>query len=98
MADLRKLARGKACNLRFPTVCESNNETVVLCHLKIGWHGSSKPPDICGVYGCMSCHSVLDGRNTHTGWTKDQIHAMAFRGYLEQIRDYLDTGIIKVCP
>ena len=61
--NLRNLANGQQCQLRFPG-CRGRSETVVLCHVRRGGVAGigQKPPDLCGVYGCAACHDVMDGR------------------------------------
>lgn len=63
MSRLRKLARGQACTARLPG-CLGDSETVVLCHIRRGNIAGigQKPPDLCGFFGCMACHSLADGR------------------------------------
>lgn len=48
MADLRKAARGRECQVRIPGVCNGNPETTVLAHIRIaGLCGTGiKPPDL----------------------------------------------------
>jgi hypothetical protein len=92
--DLRKLARGKDCVLRLPTICTRDPTTTVLCHIKRGWYGSLKPPDICAVYGCHACHAVIDGR-TKTDWTRQEVDSMILRALIEQLSDYSSKGIVK---
>ena len=95
MTDLRELARGKYCVLRLPTICTRDKETTVLCHIKRGWCGSSKPPDVVGVWGCHACHAVIDGRNTHTGWSREEIDSMILRALCEQLTWYSDNGYLS---
>lgn len=80
--NLRKLAQGKPCYLRFDGC--SNPESVVLCHLRIGGIAGigQKPEDICGLPGCMNCHSILDGR-TQTNMLHMEIRAVALRGFVQ---------------
>lgn len=65
--DLRKLAKGKDCQVRIVGVCNFDPTTTVLAHIRRG--GTSgvgmKPPDLCGVWACSSCHDYIDGRR----WT-----------------------------
>jgi len=70
MVDLRKLAKGKECQLRLHhdnghAICNFDSSTVVLCHVRIGLVGGMgrKPPDLCGLYACSECHAVIDRRN-----------------------------------
>ena len=48
MADLRKAARGRECQVRIPGVCNGNPETSVLAHIRLtGLCGTgTKPPDL----------------------------------------------------
>jgi len=93
--DLRALARGKPCYLRIPMICNRLPDTTVLCHLKgWGWVASMKPPDICAVYGCSACHDVIDGRNQHHGYTRDQLAGFILRALLEQLTHYANVGIL----
>ncbi|QRN32627.1 nuclease domain-containing protein [Pectobacterium brasiliense] len=60
---LRESARGQACTLQISGICNANPETTVLCHLPSPTHGMGyKGDDFWAVYGCSSCHDVIDGR------------------------------------
>ena len=62
--NMRKAARGKACTLRIPTVCNGNPETTVLAHVRRPWNAGvgMKPSDLHAVFACSACHDELDGR------------------------------------
>jgi len=62
--NLRKLAKGKACQLRLPGVCNFYIETTVLAHVRRGGVAGygEKPPDLCGIHACSACHDAMDGR------------------------------------
>jgi hypothetical protein len=64
MADLRKAARGRECQVRIPGVCNGNPETTVLTHIRIaGLCGTGiKPPDLIAAIACSSCHDEIDRR------------------------------------
>ncbi|MBB6652105.1 DUF1364 domain-containing protein [Proteus mirabilis] len=66
MANLRKEARGRECQIRIPGVCNGNSETVVLAHYRMsGICGTGiKPNDIFGTWACSACHDESD-RRTH---------------------------------
>lgn len=66
MADLRKAARGRECQVRIPGVCNRNDETSVLAHIRIaGLCGTGiKPPDLIATIACSACHDEID-RRTH---------------------------------
>ena len=61
---LRDSARGEECTLRIHPYCNGNPETTVLCHLPSGSGMGQKSPDWFAVYGCSSCHDIIDRRNT----------------------------------
>lgn len=55
MADLRKAARGRECQVRIPGVCNGNPETSVLAHIRLtGLCGTgTKPPDLIATIACL---------------------------------------------
>lgn len=63
--DLRKFAKGKACQLRLPGICNFDTETTVLAHVRRGGVAGmrQKPPDLCGIHACSACHNAMDGRS-----------------------------------
>jgi len=63
MQNLRKLARGRDCQIRLPGVCSGDTDTVVLCHMPGGGMGG-KRHDLFAAYGCSSCHDEVDRRTT----------------------------------
>ncbi|WP_404273574.1 DUF1364 domain-containing protein [Yersinia similis] len=64
MANLRKEARGRECQIRIPGVCNGNPETVVLTHYRLaGTCGTGiKPSDEQAAWGCCTCHDECDRR------------------------------------
>jgi Protein of unknown function (DUF1364) len=93
--NLREYAKGRPCLLRVPNYCAPGpeNETVVLCHIKRGWFGSLKPPDIVAVWGCRACHDVIDGRQV-TLLTREAIDSIILRALCEQLCTYDREGIL----
>lgn len=59
---LRDSARNEECTLQIHPYCNGNPETVVLCHIPSGSGMGQKSPDWFAVYGCSSCHDIVDGR------------------------------------
>nr|PZN74544.1 MAG: DUF1364 domain-containing protein [Pseudomonadota bacterium] len=94
MTDLRKLARGQPCQLRLPGICNHDNETTVLAHVKAGWCGSSKPPDICGIWMCSNCHDVFDGRR-YSEYSRTELDAEALRALTQQLVWYVRHGVVR---
>lgn len=91
--NLRTLARGKPCMCRFPGICNGNPETTVLAHLKRGgWCGSVKPPDVCGVWACSSCHDAIDGR---VKVDRKLLDADILGALCRQLVEYVKLGVVK---
>lgn len=66
MSALRKLARGRDCQVRIPGVCNFDPDTTVLAHYRLaGLCGMGlKSHDLFGAWACSSCHDEID-RRTH---------------------------------
>jgi hypothetical protein len=76
-------------------VCSGNRETTVLAHLKNGWYGSLKPPDIVAVHACSDCHDAIDGRSHPEHLTREEIDLAAYRGLCEMLCYYVREGIVS---
>lgn len=63
MTDLRKLAKGRECQVRLDGICNHNPETTVLAHYRMaGTCGTGiKPNDLQGAWACSSCHAAEHG-------------------------------------
>lgn len=60
--NLRRLAKGRECQVRLPGVCNGNPETTVLAHYRLaGISGiGMKSPDLIGAWACSDCHYTVD--------------------------------------
>lgn len=92
--NLRKLAEGRDCKLRLPGVCNRDSSTVVLCHIKRGWCGSLKPPDVVAVWGCSACHDVID-RRVGNPWSEHELDSMILQALCEQLVTYTQERVIR---
>jgi hypothetical protein len=91
MTDLRQLARGRACTIRVPDVCNRDPQTTVGCHFRlIGLAGMGmKPSDLHIAFGCSACHTYVD---TH----KDAATQLAFAHGVMRTQDQLvKEGVIR---
>ena len=64
MKSLRTFANGKPCMCRFVGICNWDESTTVLAHIRranIAGMGQ-KPPDTCAVWACSACHDAIDSR------------------------------------
>jgi hypothetical protein len=61
---LRTLANGQQCLVRIPDICCWDASTTVLAHIRRAGNAGvgQKPPDICGVFACRTCHDEIDRR------------------------------------
>lgn len=91
MTDLRKLARGQPCRVRLPGICNRDPNTTVLAHIKHGWYGSIKPPDIIAVHACSACHDAMDRRRRDI--SVDEVDLAVFRGLCEMLYFYVKNDI-----
>lgn len=93
MTDLRKLAKGQECKVRLPGICNFNDETTVLAHIRLGYFGiGKKPSDWCGVHACSACHDELDRRTRRMD--KTQVESDTLRALCEQLQWYVDKGLL----
>ncbi len=97
MSKLRELARGQACLVRIPGVCNFNPETTVLAHIRLASTAGmgQKPPDTCAVWACSSCHDVIDQRAK--GYTSDEIDVMLLEALVRQLAWYDKHEVLTVC-
>ncbi|TGB86513.1 hypothetical protein CRG95_05845 [Escherichia sp. E4208] len=95
MADLRKAARGRECQVRIPGVCNGNPETTVLAHYRMAGicRTGMKPDDLIGAWACSACHDEID-RRTHfvdAAYAKE----CALEGMARTQVIWLEEGVIK---
>jgi hypothetical protein len=84
--NLRKLAEGQVCSVRLPG-CQHSPETVVLAHIRranIAGTGQ-KPPDLCACFACMSCHSIIDGRESLANLGRAELDSYILHGLLRTL-------------
>ncbi|KLU14709.1 MULTISPECIES: DUF1364 domain-containing protein [Xenorhabdus] len=94
MANLRKEARGRECQVRIPGICNGNSETVVLAHYRMaGICGTGmKPPDLLGAWACSACHDEIDRRTRLTD--VDYAHMAHLEGVIRTQAVLLSEGKI----
>ncbi|WP_099133224.1 DUF1364 domain-containing protein [Xenorhabdus ehlersii] len=94
MANLRKEARGRECQVRIPGICNGNSETVVLAHYRMaGICGMGmKPPDLFGAWACSCCHDEIDRRTSLT--ETDYAHMAHLEGVIRTQSILLSEGKI----
>jgi len=96
MTDLRKLARGRDCQVRLEGICNFDPDTTVLAHYRLGGACGMglKPHDLLGAWACSSCHDEIDRRT----WNLDSdITARAhLEGVLRTLVVLIKEGKIKI--
>ena len=99
--NLRKLAERQECMLRLPGICNHNPETTVLAHIRNQWFGAgSKPPDICAIFACSSCHDAIDGRANPNVFAEmahkgESYHKYILDAVMRQLHWYVKNDILK---
>ena len=93
---LRDSARGEDCTLQIHPYCNGNPETVVLCHLPSGSGMGQKSPDWFAVYGCSSCHDLIDNRTRQNGIDSIEIRYYSHRALFRTWSRMIEKGLIKI--
>lgn len=89
--NLRNHARAKECKVRIPGICNRDDTTTVLAHLRLaGITGAGqKAPDILGAHACSCCH-------TATEKTQDLTLKVAFyEGIFRTQYELIKEGVLK---
>ena len=93
---LRKEAKGRPCMVRIPNICNFNNETVVLAHIRLqGVSGMGmKSPDLLGAWACSACHDEIDGRTHKSGMSHDELRLAHYDGMARTIAKLHKEGLV----
>jgi hypothetical protein len=94
--NLRKLAKGRECQIRIPLHCLRTNETVVGCHVRmIGLSGMGmKSDDLFIAHGCFMCHAICDGQR-NSEFTADERRLFLLEGMVRTQAILLREGAIQ---
>ena len=77
--------------------CNCDPETTVLCHINCEDKGMGiKSPDWWAVYGCSTCHDIIDGRRTEGDITVSGIQMYSLRALYRTHKRMIEKGLIKV--
>lgn len=95
MSRLRKAARGRECQVRIPSICNGNPETVVLAHFRMaGLCGvGMKPHDLIGAWCCSACHDEID-RRTRT-ISADEARRCHLEGVVRTLNTLIAEGAVR---
>ncbi|QBJ32912.1 DUF1364 domain-containing protein [Hafnia alvei] len=96
MANLRKEAQGRECQVRLPGICNGNSETVVLAHYRMaGLCGvGMKPNDLFGAWACSACHDEIDRRTRRTD--AGEAHMAHLEGVIRTQSALIAEGKLKL--
>lgn len=92
-------AKGQACTLQIPSVCNSDPETTVPCHLDSDINGRGYKSDDFTVDGCSACHAAIDGdweRITNGLYTKEDRLFFMLRALQRTMRNRYQREIMKI--
>jgi hypothetical protein len=99
MSKIRESARGVECQVRMPSICNGNNETVVWAHCNGAAAGKGmglKAVDPLGAYCCSACHDAIDGRKRYKGISPMMVKLWFYEGHLRSLRILIDKGLIEI--
>ncbi len=91
-------AKGRACTLKIPGVCNWDASTTVSAHSNLGRHGKGmgiKAHDIFVAHACSNCHGAVDG-HLKTDYSKEELQHYWQRGFEETLLRNLQDGLLKV--
>lgn len=94
MADLRKAARGRECQVRIPGVCNGNSETSVLAHIRLA--------GLCGIGLAMpvkiriECHMPDRRRRDLDNLQKAAFDALTKAGFWLDDAQVVDYRVVKM--
>ena len=60
LTAIQRSAKGEDCTFNLHS-CSHNPEQTVLCHDTRYVEGSERKHDLRATYGCLECHSLMDG-------------------------------------
>ncbi|MEG7455997.1 nuclease domain-containing protein [Serratia marcescens] len=93
---MRDSAQGQCCTLQISGICNGNQETTVLCHLPSSTHGIGyKSDDYWVVFGCPSCHDVIDGRIPYD-WRPGELEETYRHAINHTLRMWFDMEMILI--
>ncbi|KZX00083.1 hypothetical protein JL49_13385 [Pseudoalteromonas luteoviolacea] len=93
---LRESAKGQACQIRLPGICNFDSSTVVLAHVGGGSGMGQKCDDIHSAYTCSACHDVIDGRSGPVMLSETAIRIFVFEGMIRTQRLFLKQNLVMV--
>ena len=97
MSKITKSAQGEECTLRLFPHCNDNPETTVYCHIYCEDKGmSKKSPDFWGVYGCSTCHGIIDGHIKADDVSAEDIYQSILRGLYLTHKKLIEKGLMIV--
>lgn len=98
MSRITEAARGEACQIRIPGICNHNPETSVWCHANGSAAGKGigmKSPDILGAIGCSDCHNLYDRRTQQNVFSREQIELYFWQGHARSVCVLIAKGAIS---
>lgn len=92
--NLRKLARGRECQVRLPC-CNGDPATTVLAHYRlIGVSGMGiKSPDVIASWACSDCHDAID-RRRYLDFDRDFVRLAHAEGVFRTQAQLIREGVL----
>lgn len=96
MSNLRKLARGRDCQVRLEGICNFDPETTVLAHYRLGGTCGMglKPHDLLGAWACSSCHDEIDRRTRNI--PADEAQLAHLQGVIRTLAELIKEEVLSL--
>lgn len=98
MSKITESARGEACTMRIPGVCNHDRATVVWCHRNgAEFKGiGQKSHDLLGAYGCSACHDAYDRRVPTSKFVSREMVDFCFDdGHARSLLILIKKGLVR---
>jgi len=92
MNKIRKSAKGQACQVRLPGICNFDPATTIPAH-RNGYGVGGKQPDLMIAHCCSACHAVVDG-HVKSDLSNDTIKIYFYEGVFRTQELLLSEGLI----
>lgn len=92
---IRRAAKGEACTMNLPNLCNYDPQTVVLAHLHDESFGrGQKADDTSGAFMCLACHTAYDLHRT--GLEPQELWPFVMRAYQRTIRRLVELDVLPL--
>ena len=95
---LRDSAKDESCTLQIYPYCNGDMEKTSLCHVStpISSGMGMKAPDWYAVYGCSTCHDIIEGRRKISEHLNIDINQCIMDAQFRTWERFIERGLITI--